>query len=447
MEPISRHRYWTYDYRPTVFSDRPRLEPGVNVFSVVPIDNGLAQRLADDAGGAAYLDGHYSVIRSNETGGAYLTEAAQWFGQSAVQLAGVDHLAKTWAWLNQAIAHYWKDPRVYLLATPSTAGRDLWLRTIPPGGEGWLTLPAALQETIRADAHQGRVQTMPAATETITGLVEYDIRLAYVAVSRGLPAGKPQWRNRPPATVLDAGVPSRHWVRFAVPDTWRHVGLLPVKTMGGAWSYPTEGEHETVIDGAELALALRNGWRVEITKSLVWPTTGDPFRTFFDRLLRILVDARRHSELTQHLVRSAVRAMALHTIGAMHGAPHKVTRTGAPSQVPDDADNIRLLDGGGVQWVELAAAAWPETCHPEWSAHIWARNRRRLLDHPTIGGVLSVPVENVVGVRTDAVYLTSETGWENADTGKPGAWVRKRTIDGPLPWPASNSELLKMRGN
>ena len=452
MTTQSTHRHWHSKRRAALFTDTPDTQHGgVLVFSTVPIDTAAAQQLAGSCtDGVAYVDGHHAVVRG--AGGVYVTEAAQWFTQALVTQAGAEHCARVWQWLERAVQHHWRDEQVTLLATPGSTGRDLWLRTIPTG-KAYATLEPELQQLLRSSAHQARVEVLPepAAVRANGGqlaqLVEYDLRLAYMAVARNMPAGRPVWRHDVKVTSSSSELQQagRWWVDFTPPARWQLPGIFPVMRTDGGWHYPTSGTHSTVVDGCELQLALEHGWQVRVQRALLWPDRCDPYRALFGRLLCILEDAQRHSELTQRMVRSAVRAMALHTIGAMHGAPHKVSRHGTAADVPADAQQLRIEADGTARWVQLEPGSWQQTHHPEWTAHLWARARYRVMWSPGDAGILCAPAGTVVAVRTDAVYLTQPMGWDRNDDGKPGRWVMKRNTQGPISWPRSHSELLRVR--
>jgi hypothetical protein len=408
------------------------------------MDNAAAHQLAAATPEAStYLDGHHPVVRTRR---GYCTEAASWFGQSLVTEAGAVHCQRLWDWLNTAVQHYWKDADLCLLASPGSTGRDLWLRTIDPMGKGWLLQADDVQQLVRDTAHQARIEVMPApAGGHLAGLYEYDMRLAYLAVSRQLPTGRPVWHHTMQADAQTTRLPSRWWVTFTVPRGWNQVGLLPVMHSHGGWHYPTAGTHDAVVDGCELSLAVEHGWHITVQRTLVWPERCDPYRLLFGRLLRIISDSGRLSPLSQRMVRAAVRAIALHTIGAMHGAPHKVTRRGTVDEMPADAEQVRIEADGLMRWVQYDSTAWAETSHPEWTAHLWARARYRLLQSPGGAGMLTLPAGTVVAVRTDAIYTTIPTGWDASDDGQPGRWVLKRQRTGQLRWPNSHSELLVLR--
>src|SRR5437870_1138919 len=89
---------------------------------------------------------------------------------------------------------------------------------------------------------------------------------------------------------------------------------------------------------------------------------------------------------------------------------------------------------------EKAFAPWSRggpLSHPEWSAAIWARCRYRLAK-----ALLSVPRDTLLGCCVDALYLTTDPGWE--ETGKVGEFRVKGRLAGPLPAPRTLADLHRM---
>ncbi len=397
-----------------------------------------------------YADGHSPVIRDEiEQGSAprrrVIMSTEQWFPDDVdVRAAG-----RAWRWLEAQIQHAWHDNDVRLLATPGTTGRDLWLRT--PAADGCPIMSRELQDHVRATSGQGRIETFPARTAMLPGLYEYDLRLAYAAVLRGLPVGEPEWIATGRAVELrePSSIRSRLLVSFQPPAGWRSVGIIGIRHDDAGWSWPvTPRMHgPTWADGCEVELAVREGWRVIVHEAVIWPNTGDPLRTWSERLLAILTGAARELEGDDYRhVRSMVRAIILHTVGAFHGAEHRITRTAATlSDAPIGAAMLRTHADGSVSWRETTSAKWPEAVHPEWSAHVWARSRVRLLRNPAGGGMLTLERGDLVAVRTDAVYTTRPVGWDQGDDGKPGRWVLKRTLTKPAPWPRTGDEVVSVR--
>jgi len=388
-----------------------------------------------------YNDGHYPVIYA---GNRTIMDTSQWWPADCE----VTTAARAWTWLERRIQHAWHDQAVRLLATPGTTGRDLWMRT--PAADDCPVMSDEWQELVRSTSGQGRIETC-AGPATAPGLFEYDMRLAYAAVMRNMPSGEPVDVGGG-ASVLTAIVARkarcRALVTFEPPDGWRHVGIFGVHlpTIDG-WHYPRETGRQhgpTWADGAEIELAVKHGWRVNVERALFWPNESDPLRCWSERLVAIMAEAER--TLSPHgfrHVRSMVRAIMLHTVGAFHGKPHRVTRKATSLEaVPIGADRLVAHSDGSYTWRELTPAKWPEASHPEWSSHIWARCRVRLLSGPAGTGLLNVEPSTVMAIRTDAVYLTEPCGW---DDGKPGRWVLKTAIGSPVSWPRNGDDVVALR--
>lgn len=398
-------------------------------------------------------DGHYLEAaaapvlryRSRLTGEPIeLYAASQWFGD--VGAADTALAASAWRYLGELVHRTFAGGT--LLATPATTGRDLFLRTIQHGRE-WPVLSADTQELIREHSGQGRVEVLTPAAEELPGLVEYDGRLMYAALCAELPAGEPTRDTVPEFAGYQRG---RYLVRVTVPRDWgERFGLLGVKDgPSGGWRYPRgAGEvFTTWVDGAELALALQAGWYCRILERLLFPPlrgTG-PLDTWAAKLVRLRDAARAGGRPEGELVARAVRALLLHGIGAFQGRPHLVTHhlpLERAAEVPASAVAPRV-DGDQVIWGEETGQRWAALAHPEWCAAVWARARVRLLRGPLGSGVLQRSAGEVVGFRTDAVYLTHRQGWE--DDGRPGRLRLVRELDGAVwPWPTTNGELLALR--
>lgn len=388
-----------------------------------------------------YLDGHYPVVKYD---GQTVTWAGTWFGDTDYT---AEDCADVWATLRAVIARLWRGQSVALLATPATTGRDLWVRTVPP--DGYPVLERALQAAIAADSGQGRIEVMAG-----TGLVrmhEYDARLAYLGVTRNMPAGWPvRYSGADAVAWCEANPykPARVTVTFRVPYGWgRRPGILPLKVEGAdvGWAWPTAGGQQygpTVVEASEMFIARRHGWGVDVHSVIGWEDTADVFGVWQTRLVKAFAEGADHYRqypTRAAMFRSAVRALVLHAIGAMHGAPHKVTHVGGD---PDtDARSIRYLADGRLVWHTIRAPAWPQLSHPEWTATIWGRARGRLLDGPNKTGALNLDAGAVVAFRTDAIYTTGPTGWEDGDDGRPGRY-RLKGVTRQVPWPRSGLDVL-----
>lgn len=378
-----------------------------------------------------YLETDSPVFRFERTNGrpVELLRAASWFGDEPAE---VEEYGAAWAQLGELVAATF-GPAAKLLSTPSATGRHLFLMSIPEGKD-WPVMSADLQELVRSTSGQGRIELTWRGGE-LPALHTYDGRWSYAALCKGLPFGIPGYDRR---SEFEGYRRARYRVAVTVPAGWDHVGLLPAHGERGSWRWPSEpGEYfDTWADGCEVGLALKHGWQVRIRERLLFAehqgAGRGPLDTWADRLVRM------RERAPGRLIRSAVRAMLLHTVGAFYGRPHRVTRAGDFTDVPEDAANWRTA-GDTHLWAEDRGQAWPIMAHPEWSAAIWARARARLLDAPTghvrRAGALHVPRSHVVGFRTDAIYLTERADWP--DDGKVGRFRLTRSVDGPLPAPTS----------
>ena len=390
-----------------------------------------------------YTDGHFpSVTAAN---GATVTYAAQWWTQDATPAECVD----CWEWLGNAVRHHWRDRFAMLHGTPATTGRDLFARSLD--ADVWPVMSPEAQHFVRLSGGQGRMETYPAQSRSVTPLYEYDARMCYVSLLHELPVGEPEPLRAVAARDYAVQHPyseARYKVSWKAPDGWRHPGILPARNdtdTGTEWHWPLTGDGW--CGGAELFTARRHGWDVSIAGALVWHQRGNPLGRWRDRLLRILAESETTPELTERervFMRGAIRAMILHTVGAFHGTPRKVTRHGTAEQIPDHASGIRR-HGNGWAWIEREPNAWPEMVHPEWSVTVWGRARARILSgHRGRTGMLTVDPTLLVGARTDAVYLTRPVGWEMLDKGLPGQY-RLRTHPGGV-WPRTGLDIVAMRG-
>lgn len=393
-----------------------------------------------------------------------LHQAAAWTGDTS---AGVTETRDAFALVGQLVSDAFDGAP--LLATPATTGRDLWRRTIP-AGKTWPVLSDEMRELIRSTSGQGRIELRP-NPGTVTGaayrgewaspaFTYADGVLMYAGLTWGMPGGEPTWRTaRDVDFSRDSAAAERlirgrgRWrVRVTVPAGWAHVGLLPAKGTSGTWRYPSApGEtFSSWVDGAELWMAMQQGWHVEILEGFTFPE-GKPLDTWTKKLVTIW-RACSPDAPAGRLGRRMIRSLLLFSIGAFVGAPHKVTRTWPI----DDAEHAPVPEGiapwiaGDVLvWDEpTAPGKWSEDlAHPEYSATIWARARMRLLDAPAPNGgragALHLPASDVIGFATDALYLARKPEW--ADSTEPGQFRVKGTISAPRPWPASFVDLYALR--
>jgi len=369
---------------------------------------------------------------------------SSWFGPDVDALSG----QAAWNVLRRKVAGAF--PGATLLSTPATTGRDLWRRTIP-AGKSWPVMGTELRELIASTSGQGRMELLPPAggVDTVTRFAYLDARFAYAALTWGLPVGEPtHWASA--AISADLLKQRGRWlVRFRIPDSWAHVGILPVKNTAGGWTYPSEPgtEATTWADACEVSLALQHGWAIELLEGFTWKE-GKPLDTWTGKLKTIHAELMANTD--SRLAARGARAMLLHAVGAFATRSHMISRSvplDQEDQVPDNA-RVTIVDDMLVWEEPQEQSAWTvNQSHPEWSACIWARARTRLLDAPgpdgTRTGALHVPSDQVVAFRTDAIYLTKDPGWP--DDKKIGRFRVKGRINETRPWPTTNAELFKLR--
>lgn len=440
----------------------------------------LRKMVAEDPGAGWTDTGHFLTLPTPVLRFRYLDgqrveihRAASYFGDGDYTPAQA-HTA--WTALGALVRGAFNEG--FVLTTPASTGRYLLARSIS-GDREWPVLEPATQDFIRATTGQGRVQMFPRGDRAASApLVQYDGRLAYGALCGQLPAGEPTrdtidnyagWRT-----------PARYCVRFRVPDHWNDsctcgahghsgIGILPARA-ADRWLWPAEpgSDHGPAwVDGRELALALAHGWRVQIVERMIFPappyepaarTNGQvsrrgPLDAWAEKLCRLRRTAD-NGDTHADLVNVALRSILLFGIGALHGAPRRVTHTisaaaARAGEIPATATDVLPLSDRFV-WTDREPARWPEMSHPEWTSAIWARARVALLDCAQPGGrragMLHVPAHAVVGCFTDSVYLTADPEW--SDDGRVGRLRRvwKSPHDVPTPSTAAALRRLKATG-
>lgn len=374
---------------------------------------------------------------------------SSWFGPDVDALSG----QAAWQVLRRKVAGAFSGAG--LLSTPATTGRDLWRRTIPVG-KGWPVMGTQLRELIASTSGQGRMELFEpeGGVDSVDQFTYLDARFAYAALTWGMPVGEPHhWLPKSKEKVYDEAIHvllksrGRWLVRFRIPDSWVHVGILPVKNAAGGWSYPSEPgtEATTWADACEVSLAHQNGWSIELLEGFTW-AEGKPL----DVWARKLKDIHTVLGASEPVAARGARAMLLHAVGAFATRTHMISKSvplADEDQVPANAQ-VTIV-GDELVWEEpQEQSAWTlNQAHPEWAACIWARARVRLLDAPgpdgTRTGALHVPRDEVIAFRTDAIYLNSDPGWP--DDGKIGRFRVKGRINTVRPWPLDNTELFRLR--
>lgn len=396
-----------------------------------------------------------------------VARAATWFGEGEYAAATA---ARAWWTLRRMIAAGFGQDAI-LLSTPATTGRDMWRRTIGKTRDGkaqaYPVLSDELRQLIQSTSGQGRREIVEGPPE-IKRFVQYDMRFAYAALSWGMPVGEPVmttargWAGYSQEDQDRALKMRGRWlVRATVPPGWRHVGILgaPARGADRLWTYPRRpGQTFTTwASGSEIELARRYGWQLEVLEGFTFKE-GKPLNVWKDKLVSMYQAAER-GELEhcppdiRAMIRAALRMMVLTTIGAFATRTHKVTRSTpvTPDAVLPTNVPVREVEGVYIWEEEGQVSEWNKRlAHPEWSAEIWARCRVRLLDAPTgfkgqRAGALNVRPEDVLGMRTDALYLAVDPGWD--DDGEPGRYRLKGRLDirGQMIRPRDDAQLGKLK--
>ncbi|MFD5887209.1 hypothetical protein ACFWHQ_14695 [Streptomyces sp. NPDC060334] len=399
-----------------------------------------------------------------------IRSAGEWFDTEGTEPTVIrDAFVLLW----KALRRHWPD--AVLMGSPSQTGRDLWTRTIPTKGQyadGYPVLSEELRGLFHATAGQGRTEliTPPRVPAELPALVEYDRTFAYAKHTWKAGVGTPRrvtaatfasWSQKEQTKALFA---CGHWhVRVTVPDTWKHVGILPAPAPGDrAWHYPaTPGTTFTTwAGGPEIHTALSNPmqpWKIEILDGILFDD-GKPLDDWSKKLKEawssLTAQAALNGDPAQRtaarLAARAVRAILLYGIGAFAQRPRTVTGTTprtAERDVPDDAEIIGF-DDETITWQRPTGFTRDPNAHPEWAAHIWSSARAALLsqrhrDDDISAGALHAPPGTVVAFRTDAVYLTQPQPWPYH--GQPGDYLNKGHLTGPVTAPTTEEELLTLR--
>lgn len=399
-----------------------------------------------------------------------IRSVGEWFDPEGADPATIrDAFVLLW----KTLRTHWPDAVV--MGSPSQTGRDLWTRTIPTRGQfadGYPVLSEELRGLLHATAGQGRTEliTPPRVPEQLPALVEYDRTFAYAKHTWKSGVGTPRritaatfasWSEKEQTKALFS---CGHWhIRATIPHDWNHVGLLPAPAPGDrAWDYPhTPGTTFTTwAGGPELYTALTNPhqpWHIEILDGLLWKD-GKPLDDWSTRLkdswTQLGAQAELHADPTQrtaaHLASRAVRSLLLYGIGSFAQRPRTVTGTTPRTHerdLPADAEII-AFDENTITWQRPTGFARDPHAHPEWAAHIWSSARAALLtqrhrEDNTHAGALHTPPGTVIAFRTDALYLTQPQNWPYH--GRPGDYLNKGHLTGPLPAPHTEDELLTLR--
>jgi hypothetical protein len=356
-----------------------------------------------------------------------------------------------WNDLEQQLEHKFHAEGYKLLGnTPAQTGRELISISLPYN-KSYPRLDNELIDLITHNFGQGRVELFPPNHRILNEVYILDGKWMYASCLSHLPTGPVQHDTIGEflGVVRKDGklaplCPGFYRVTVRVPDSWHHIGLL--KAPGGevvddTGHYPnTPGitfTNWTTAD--ELALAIDNRWHITIHERIVWPYPDtDPLATW----RKNLVDLR--SEVDNPLLQAAIRSIVLHTIGSFHRTSTYEERSAlrsemSPDQIPRGSQ-ILVSHPREYRWIEkvpLASADRQKFVHPEWSATVWGRARRRLAEF-----ALRLPYEDIICMMTDCVWSAGMPEWViTNDNVKPGVFRLKDHISDPWEWPTDSASM------
>lgn len=377
--------------------------------------------------------------------------AAEWFGSGDYTWTTA---REAWAATRSILRSSGRGGAV-MFRSPGATGLDLWLRTT--SGEVPDPLDEDTQKLIRSTSPQHRIEMFPPRSQMIPALWVLDGRWMYASLLRELGSGPARMLTGAAASELADRHPharARYLVKFEASGEWAGTGwpglLMAQEPDSLRWHAPLSGT--SWVDAAELHLARRMGWTVEVVEGIEF-SRGRPLDAWGERLVRAR-DSATDLDLGPDvgpLVRSAIRSALLYAIGSWHSAGRdETTVTASTMQRPrgDGWDAPERLDNGRVVWRRAAPRPSPRALamrHPEWSSQVWGRAHARILDSPTGtrgqgAGALHVDPETLVSIYGDAIMTTRRPRWADLDDGRPGRLRVKGHLCGPIPWPTSAAE-------
>src|SRR5262249_45427904 len=329
------------------------------------------------------------------------------------------------AW--RALKAEWESTGLPLLTTPAATGRALLWESLPFKG-GFPALPDDLAKHYRRHSPQHRREIFTQRNrEHINSLAwevkddvaigvpiyQYDGRFMYAAlclVDR-LPIGEARYSEYRKAGVQYVPyIPGLYQVEVTIPQTWAHIGLVPVASEDGGWSYPNEPgmRFQTCAHEPELTLAQENGWNVRVYSSYAfikdrplenWAkkliAMRDALNKRYDAIVGDVPDPGREVIHYKHAA-AAIRNILNHTIGSLQAGGYErevfVSDPKGDKSSPEFREwwtgNREYVARGG-EWGERVEGGWlvrsivPDNSPmsitmPHWSATIWALERARV---------------------------------------------------------------------
>lgn len=339
------------------------------------------------------------------------------------------------AW--RALDSEWQSTGLPLLSSPAATGKALLWETLPLDKEGnpveFPALPDDLARLIRSITPQHRIESVRPYVKFrpeenpngVAGeLYGYDGRWMYAAMC-GLdrfPIGEPRRVG-----YFNPFEPGWHCVRIKIPDTWNHVGLIPVKRPGvGAWDFPSRPgfAFDTWAAEPELTLALKHGWEIVEHYDGYAFDKGRPLALWSKRLIEmrerlqapVKFEDKERCANARKFAAAAIRQILNSTIGSIHKNEYEREQFISDDNFrqwrrehPDLAESTGgSRDPVRVEGGYMVPTFVPDTSRlsifmPHWSATIYSLARARVVEW-----ALKCKPETLVKINGDAIYSTVE---------------------------------------
>lgn len=430
--------------------------------------------------------------------------AGEWFGDTPLTPS---QAAQAWNTLESVLRHFFHtnlQGASPLMLTPAATGQNLWAHSLPGNYNPTPLDPDVTEELHRTStqhhldhlvagdsiaAHPDVIPLIdPAITPKIPAFSYVDGRFMYASLCRELGTGPGHRLTGKQATDLwreNPYIRARFAVKFTVPDTWRHLGILglPFEETTRGWYYPNRpgSTGTTWVDAAELFIAQKYGWHFTIHEGILFSGTKSSQRKRYepgasqatrrtvaarplDTWAKKLQDARdaaaNHPDLNPTVskaISAALRAILIQTIGAFASRGRSYTAiTYDPKTIPPQAQSSVRQKGTAFiydipQHHNTRQAAF---YRPEYSVQIWGRGRARVLHQKVNGidtGALTLPGESIIGINGDAIYSTVLPSWSlptehgGADDGRSGRLRIQGYLEGNLTTPTTRTMRDKLR--
>lgn len=354
------------------------------------------------------------------------------------------------------------DEKLELKPTAAGTGRMLIEMSLPRGMK-YQKQGDNLNWFLADNFGQGRFEVFdePYSSDGVERWDRIDGRLMYASCVSHLPVGPVEsdefnefdgvWTS---ASEYVEKIPGFYHVSFKVPDTWDHIGLLPVLTgvkcahsSYGKFYWPNDAGHSYGgwVTSSELALAIQEKWDVTIHQRILWPETHnipDPLATWRKHIVSLYLAN------SDGYIRAGLRSIALNTLGSFNQftkiEQHSNSREQFKAMTAKKVHRIIRSNAKVIEWIEEKPltgerAKW---VHPEFSKSLWGRARAR-----TNRQALKLPFAKIIAITGDEMHCNQldQNELEDIrcnDTGKPGAFRLKATSQGPIPWPENEAQLL-----